>query len=127
MSFAYQNLSGPGFGADLLYTSAEIEPSLGRPLSSGGSRSVPLVPQAATFSTGLCSCSLFGARTSRLDFRVSKIINLNRFRFQINLDAYNLANTSSPIEINSAFGPRWGFPNRIIDPRVVHVSGQIDF
>ena len=70
---------------------------------------------------------LYGDRITRLDFRVSKIVNYNRFRFQVNLDAYNLANSSAPIEINSAFGSRWGFPNRIMDPRVVHVSGQIDF
>ena len=117
VSFAYQNLSGDPYEADLSFPSAEIEPSLGRPLSSGGSRTVPLVSDFV----------LYGDRITRLDFRVSKIVNYNRFRFQVNLDAYNLANSSAPIEINSAFGSRWGFPNRIMDPRVVHVSGQIDF
>ena len=125
VSFAYQNLSGEGYEADLSYSNAEIEPSLGRPLSSGGRRTVPLVSECGR--TRPVGCGLFGDRYSRLDFRVSKIVNYNRFRFQVNLDAYNLANTSGVLEINGNFGSRWGFPNRIMDPRVVHLSGQIDF
>ena len=85
VSFAYQNLSGPEYGANMLYSNAQIEPSLGRSLSSGGYRSVPLVAPS----------TLFEDRITRLDFRASKIINYNRFRFQINFDAYNMFNSSS--------------------------------
>ena len=117
VSAAYQNLSGPDFDANLLYSSAEIESSLGRTLSSGGFRSVPLVAPN----------TLFESRITRLDFRVSKIINVDRFRFQINFDAYNLMNTSSVRSVNSAYGPRWGNPNTIIDPRIIEIGAQINF
>jgi hypothetical protein len=117
VSFAYQNLSGPEYAANLLYSSAQIEPSLGRPLSSGGYRSVPIVAPS----------TLFEDRITRLDFRASKIINYNRFRFQINFDAYNLMNTSSIRTVNSTYGSRWGYPNSIIDPRILEFGGQIDF
>ena len=71
--------------------------------------------------------TLFEDRISRLDFRISKIINYGRLRFQINLDAYNLMNTSDVRGVNSSYGPRWRAPNYIIDPRLVQIGGQIDF
>ena len=115
ISAAYQNLSGPDYDANLLISSADAI-GLGRPLSAGWAL-VPLVaPQ-----------TLFEDRISRLDFRISKIINYGRLRFQINLDAYNLMNTSDVRGVNSSFGPRWGAPNYIIDPRLVQIGGQIDF
>ena len=119
VSFAYQNLSGPNFTADRSYAPSELRFLNGRTsLASGGSgRVVPLVGDD----------ELYGDRISRLDFRFSKIFNLDRVRFQINLDAYNLANTSDVRDITNAYGPRWGFPNRIIDPRLIQLGGQIEF
>ena len=117
VSFAYQNLSGPNYEANLFYTSDQIAPSLGRPTSGGGGRVVPLVGPD----------QLYGDRVSRLDFRASKVINYDRFRFQINFDAYNLANTSSVRSINSSYGSRWGFADTIIDPRLLQIGGQIEF
>jgi hypothetical protein len=117
-SFTYQNLSGDDFQANLAYTSAQIEGSLGRPLSGGArTATVPLVaPQ-----------TLFEERVTRLDFRVSKIISVDRFRFQINFDAYNVFNTSAVRSVNSTFGSQWQRPNAIIDPRILEFGGQIDF
>ena len=120
VSFAYQNLSGDDYQANLLYSSAQIaaEPNgLPRGTTSGGSISVPLTDEQV----------LFGDRVTRLDFRVSKVINYDRFRFQINLDAYNIANSSVARTLNSSFGSRWGNPTSIIDPRLVQIGGQIDF
>jgi hypothetical protein len=117
MSAAYQDLSGEDYQANLFYSAAEVAASLGRPTASGGGVVVPLVDEQ----------TLFGERVRRLDFRVSKIINYNRFRFQINFDAYNIANSSSVRTQNGSFGPRWGNPNTIIDPRLIQLGGQIDF
>ena len=115
ISATYQNLSGPDYQANYLALNNDVR-GLGRPLTRGFAV-VPLVaPQ-----------TLFEDRISRLDFRVSKIINYARFRFQINLDAYNMMNTSDVRGVNSSFGPRWGAPNFIIDPRLVQIGGQIDF
>jgi len=117
-SFTYENLSGPMFEAAYSATNAEIIPSLGRPLS-GGLRNVtvPLVaPQ-----------TLFDDRIARLNVRVSKVIRVQRFRFQINVDAYNLLNANSVRNVNSVYGLRWQNPNQIMDPRLVQIGGQIDF
>ncbi len=115
ISATYQNLSGPDYQANLIVGSGATF-GLGRPLT-GRRATVPLVAEQM----------LFADRISRLDFRVSKIINYGRFRFQINLDAYNLMNTSDIRSTNSTYGPRWGRPNSIIDPRLVQIGGQIDF
>ena len=119
ISFAYQNLAGPDYEANLFYSSDQInfvDPSR-TGTAGGGGRVVPLVgPQ-----------ELFGGRISRLDFRATKYFDLDRFRFQINFDAYNLANTSDVRSLNSSYGSRWGFPNTIIDPRLLQLGGQITF
>ena len=115
ISATYQNLSGPDYQANLTVGSGATF-GLGRSLSARRA-TVPLVAEQ----------TLFADRISRLDFRVSKIINYGRFRFQINLDAYNLMNTSDVRSTNSTYGSRWGAPNSIIDPRLVQIGGQIDF
>jgi hypothetical protein len=117
VSGAFQNISGPNYTASYPATTAEIAPSLGRPLA-GGTRTVdvPLVaPQ-----------TLFEPRISRLDMRLSKIFQINRVRLQINLDAYNTLNAGSITSVNNTFDSRWRLPE-IIDPRHVQIGGQISF
>ena len=70
---------------------------------------------------------LYGDRISRLDLRMSKVINYGRLRFQLNFDAYNLMNTSDIRSITGSYGSRWGYPNTIIDPRLMQFGAQIDF
>lgn len=115
VSAAYQNLSGPAYDANLVIFNDDVI-GLGRPLSAGYAVAPLVAPQ-----------TLFEDRISRLDFRLSKIVNYKRLRFQINLDAYNLMNTSDVRTVNSSYGSRWGTPNSIIDPRLVQIGGQIDF
>ncbi len=112
----FQNLAGPTYDANYPATSAEVAPSLGRPLA-GGTRTVtvPLVEPN----------TLFEARTSRLDLRLSKIFNFSSYRLQVNLDAYNALNSSSILSVNSTYDARWRQPNSVIDPRLFQVSGQI--
>ena len=114
----YQNLAGPTYDANYPATSAEVAPSLKRPLA-GGTRSVS-VPLVAPNT-------LFESRTTRLDLRLSKIITFGATRLQLNLDAYNALNSSSILAVNSTYDARWRQPNSVIDPRLFQVSGQISF
>ena len=118
VSFTYQNLSGEDFDANFAVSSAVIEQSLGRPLA--GRRRTATVPLVAPQT-------LFADRVTRLDFRLSKVITAGRFRFQANLDAYNLTNSSVVRTLNGTYGSRWQRPTRIIDPRLVEIGGQISF
>ena len=117
-SFAYQNLSGPSYNASYTASNAEIIPSLGRPLSGGvTTATIPLVaPQ-----------TLFEDRISRIDLRLSHAFTIQKFRLQLNLDAYNALNSSSIRAVNSTYGPQWRLPLQILDPRIFQVGGQISF
>jgi hypothetical protein len=114
----FQNLAGPTYDANYPATSAEVAPSLGRPLA-GGARTVT-VPLVAPNT-------LFEDRFSRLDLRVSKVFQMGTYRLQVNLDAYNALNSSAILAVNSTYDARWRQPNSVIDPRLFQVSGQISF
>jgi hypothetical protein len=127
-SFAWQNLSGPSFdaacgtlgtsGACYTATTAEVARALGRPLAGGvQSISVPLVPPQ----------TLFEARISRLDLRLSKAIRFNRYRIQLNLDAYNALNANSVRAVINNYGARWQSPSQILDARLIQFGGQFSF
>ena len=119
VGFAYQNLSGPNYAANRYYPTSDLRFNNGRTslASGGGGVVVPMVG----------ADELYGGRISRLDIRASKVINYGRLRLQINFDAYNLMNTSDIRSITGSYGSRWGYPNTIIDPRLLQFGGQIDF
>ena len=119
IGFAYQNLSGANYQANKYYPVSDLRFNNGRTslASGGGGVVVPLVGPD----------ELYGGRISRLDVRASKTINYGRIRVQINFDAYNLMNTSDIRTLTSAYGSRWGYPNTIIDPRLLQFGAQIDF
>src|SRR4051812_25478425 len=119
-SFAWQNVSGPSYGANYAASNAEIIPSLGRPLSGGIQTPAVAIPLVAPQT-------LFEDRISRLDLRVSKILKFNRYRFQVNLDAYNVFNSNAIRAVNSTYGSGWRTPTQILDPRLIQIGGQLNF
>jgi outer membrane receptor protein involved in Fe transport len=119
-AFAWQNISGPSYGANYAASNAEISPSLGRPLSGGLSTpavAIPLVPPQ----------TLFEDRITRLDLRLTKIFQYKRYRLQINVDAYNALNSNSIRAVNSVYGAAWRTPLQILDPRLLQFGGQFSF
>ena len=119
VSGVYQSLSGPEVLANYSATNADVMPSLGRRLS-GGARSivVPLLGPQEKFED----------RITRLDLRVSKIIRMGQgTRIILNFDAYNAMNSSSIRSPTNAFGYRWRYPNVVLDPRILQLTGQFDF
>jgi Carboxypeptidase regulatory-like domain len=119
VSGALQNISGPDIAANYAATTAEIAPSLGRNLAGGArTATVPLVAPMTSFE----------GRITRLDVRLTKVVNLgSRVRLQGNLDAYNALNNSSIRAVNSTYGPRWLLPTQILDARIIEIGGQVSF
>ena len=118
VSGTYQNLSGDDIVGTWAARNADIRDSLGRDLSGGGrSATVPLFPPQTVFL----------GRIDRLDFRISKIIQVARYRVQINFDAYNAFNVDHIRSSTGTFGSRYLEPNRIIDARLIEIGGQITF
>lgn len=119
VSGTFQNLSGPEVLANWAVPNSAIIPSLGRPLS-GGARSV-VVPL-------LGPEEMHEARITRVDLRISKIVNAtDQIRFTLNLDAYNAFNSSSVREPIHIWGSAWRRPNVLMDPRIFQFTGQLDF
>ncbi|MGE3277133.1 MAG: TonB-dependent receptor [Vicinamibacterales bacterium] len=124
VAVVYQNNPGPQYTTNITYTNAQIQPSLGRPLS-GGTRSVT-VEVADPYSQ-------FGPRLSQLDIRGTKIIRFGEGkRLQLNFDLYNALNANPVINYFSTYnladgGARWRTPTQILDGRLAKFSVQVDF
>ena len=52
---------------------------------------------------------------------------MDRYRFQINLDAYNALNSNAIRAVNSTYGAAWRTPLQILDPRLIEIGGQFTF
>jgi hypothetical protein len=115
----FQSLPGPQITASRTYTNAEIQPSLGRPLSTGmaGTAAVPLIAPG----------TMYDERLYQLDFRVSKIFRFGQHRVQANVDIYNAGNASSILSNNLTYGPNWLRPTSILQGRLVKFGAQYDF
>jgi hypothetical protein len=119
VSATVQSVPGPEVLAQRAYSSAEIEPSLGRPLSAGRNSSVvlDLLPRG----------TLYGNRYNQTDFRIAKIFRAGRVRVQGQFDLYNLFNASPPLRLQNRYGPSWQFPTLTMIGRLGKFGVQIDF
>ena len=112
-----QSNPGANYSANLAYTSAQIQPSLGRALSGATTVTIPLAKPY----------SLYGPRINQFDLRGTKVFRLGTRRLQANVDAYNLFNTNTPVTLFGTYNARWGQPTQVLDGRLVKFSAQLDF
>jgi len=127
VSGTYQTKPGPLVLAIYTATSAEVAPSLGRPLA-GAAPSVDvhlLAPGPYTTSNG-GSGQVHGDRLQQVDFRFSKLLRFGGTRARANMDIYNALNSSAVLVQNDAFGD-WQRPTEILIARFVKFSVQFDF
>ena len=114
-----QSLPGQEIQANVVYTSAQIEPSLGRPIS-GGTRTISVIEPG----------TVYGDRLLQFDLRLTKILTAGNSRTQIMFDLYNVFNDSTPLELNNQYaaaGEGWMRPNLIIPGRLAKFAFQVDF
>jgi len=112
-----QSTPGPVVQANRIYTNAEIQPSLGRPLSGSA---------ANTTINMLVPGDIYGDRVNQVDVRIGKIFRFGGRRAQANLDIYNLFNSNPVMQENGSYAV-WRQPQRIMDARMFKISGQFDF
>ena len=109
-----------GLPANYVASSAQIAPSLGRPLSSGGNVTVNVVE----------SGTLYPGRTNQFDMRVAKRITLRSVRLQGMVDLYNLFNSNNVLRMNGAYGTdgaAWARPQAIVPGRLLKLGAQVSF
>jgi Carboxypeptidase regulatory-like domain len=112
-----QSTPGPVLSANRQFTNAEIQPSLGRPLSAQAPN--------ATINM-LLPGDMYGDRVNQFDLRLGKTIRFGGRRASVNLDVYNLFNANPVMQENAAYAV-WRTPQRIMDARLFKISGQLDF
>jgi hypothetical protein len=119
ISVNYQNLAGQEILADYVATSAEIAPSLGRPLS-GGTRTVS-IPIIAPYSQ-------YEDRRTQLDLRFAKTFNLrSTSRLQVIADMYNIFNVNAILGRINTYGPAWGQPTSIVPGRMLQLGLRLTY
>src|SRR5207253_1163268 len=108
----------PGIRAIRAYSSAEIAPSLGRPLAGNvQSRNLETLPAG----------TLYGDRIYQLDWRIGRSFRVSGVRIQPNLDVYNLFNGNGVLTDSNAFGRLWRIPTGILDGRLLSLSVNVNF
>jgi carboxypeptidase family protein len=117
VSATYRGLAGPQAIANWAATNAVITPGLGRPLTSGATKTIALMEPGTEF---------FSMRHV-FDMRFSKLFRANRYRFQVMTDFFNIFNTNAVSAINTAFGANLHKPTLVETPRQFRFSGQFEF
>ena len=124
VSAVAQFLPGPNYIANAQYTSAQIAPSLGRPLSGNVQNvTINLLPIYDEF---------LDDRINQFDLRFTKVFRMAyQTRLQANFDIYNAFNSSAVLTVNSTYNRtgtnNWLQPNQILDARMLKLSLQLDF
>jgi hypothetical protein len=118
LSATFQSQPGPVLAANFNVPNAQVQPSLGRPLSGG----------AANVTVNLIAPGdLYGDRTNQLDFRVAKVLRFATTRTNVGIDLYNALNANPVTSYNQTYGTAWLRPQAIMPARFVKLSVQIDF
>ena len=112
-----QSTPGPVINANRLFSNAEVQGSLGRPLAANA--------QNVTINM-LLPGDIYGDRVNQFDMRLGKTIRFGGRRAMVNLDIYNVFNRSPVMQENASYAV-WRTPQRIMDARLFKVSGQFDF
>ena len=121
-SSTLQSQPGPGLQAGVIYSSADVTPSLGRGLSGGGNKTVNVFNQN----------TVFGDRLNQLDLRFSKILRLREgTTLDANFDIYNTLNSDAAITETATYsginGGAWRKPTGVIQGRIFKFGMRWDF
>jgi hypothetical protein len=113
---------GPMIMASRVFSSAEVSPSLGRPLSAN----------AANVTVNLVSPgTVYGDRRNQLDLRLTKGFKIRRLRAGANVEAYNVFNSNAVLTESATYvnatTAGWRIPTSIVPARFAKLSLQLDF
>jgi hypothetical protein len=120
LSGTMQSFQGPIITASATFTNAQVQPSLGRPLSQGSTATVALVQPN----------TLFGDRLNQVDLRISKTTKAGSTRIKGMVDIFNVGNINTVTSVNTTYGTNgsaWRVPTAISLARLVKVGVQLDF
>ena len=112
LSATFQSVQGPSVLAN--YTITQRAP--GVPLVGSGTQTVSLIPPGTEY----------GDRLNEVDLRIGKVFRVNKTRTMVNLDIFNLFNSSAVTSENPAF-LAFRQPTGIVLARYLKIGAQFDF
>jgi hypothetical protein len=117
-----------GVGNTVVYTNAQILPSLGRNLASCGAAATCNGTSTVQF---LPANQLFEDRYNQFDLRFAKTVRAGRARVQGILDVFNAFNARPVLSVNSRYsgttGGSWLSPTNTLVGRLIKFSAQVNF
>ena len=116
LSGTFQSIPGPQVVANVVYTSGQVQGSLGRPLAGAA------VVQVNVIAPG----DEYGDRLNQMDFRVGKLLRFGRTRTALNVDFYNIFNDNAALTENPSYAA-FRQPLLVLNPRLVKFSVNFDF
>jgi hypothetical protein len=120
-SATFRNVPGAPISANAVFTTNEIaaNSTLGRRLAgSAATKTINLVAPG----------EMYGDTLNQFDWRLSKNFGFARARrLNLNMDVYNVFNSSTTIRYNNSYGSQWQWAQLIVGGRLLKFSGQFDF
>ena len=122
LSGVYQSIPPDQMTASYPITNSTPGNTLGRPIATpGGVINLPV-------ANGLVApYALFTDRVNQIDLRVTKTIQVERYRIELMADLYNVFNTSPVLTRNTAYGPAWFQPTSILQSGFLKVGARLTF
>jgi len=122
ISGTYQHSQGPNILANWSVNNAVVQPGLGRVLANAvTSKVVNLVEPG----------QVYGLSLDQLDLRASKRFKLDRYRFRVDADLYNVFNSDWPYTLTNTFTAlptsQWLRPTNVLQGRLFKIGAQFDF
>jgi hypothetical protein len=112
-----QSIPGPVVAANVVYPSAVVAGSLGRPLAGN---------TATAVVNAIAPATVYGDRLNQLDFRVGKLLRLARARLALNLDLFNALNANAVLTENASYAV-FRQPIAVLNPRLIKFSMNVEF
>jgi hypothetical protein len=75
--------------------------------------------------------TVFGNRLNQFDMRFARLFRMDKYRFQVMADVYNVFNRSAVLAYNTTFSTaatsEWLHPTDVLQGRLVKIGGQFSF
>ena len=113
----FQTIPGVERSAEVQYSTAQIAPSLGRPLSTASSVTIDVLEPGTSY----------GDRLYQFDLRLTKILPFGGTQLRAMFDMYNLLNSNAILEENVSFDANWLQPVAVLPGRLLKFAFQLDF
>ena len=114
----FPSIATESLAANWVVSSAQVAPSLGRPLAGGAPVTTVNIVKPGT---------LYGSRLHQFDVRLAKPFRFERGRMNVAVDIYNVFNSSVADSYQQTFGTSWLTPLTIIPARFARIGAQFDF